>query len=43
VIDFNTDVEIAAELAGYRRQVSLYASVVARATGKKVTAVLLQL
>jgi ATP-dependent exoDNAse (exonuclease V) beta subunit len=43
VIDFKTDVEIAAALASYRRQVGLYASVVARATGKKVTAVLLQL
>jgi ATP-dependent helicase/nuclease subunit A len=43
VIDFKTDVEIAAELAGYRRQVGLYASVVARATGKNVTAILMQL
>jgi hypothetical protein len=31
------------ELARYRRQVGLYASVVARTTGKPVTAVLLQL
>jgi ATP-dependent exoDNAse (exonuclease V) beta subunit len=43
VVDFKTDVEIAAELAGYRRQVGLYASVVARATGKSVTAILMQL
>jgi ATP-dependent exoDNAse (exonuclease V) beta subunit len=43
VIDFKTDAEIAAELPRYRRQVGLYASVVARATGKKATAVLMQL
>jgi ATP-dependent exoDNAse (exonuclease V) beta subunit len=43
VVDFKTDAEIAAELARYRRQVGLYASVVARATGKTVTAVLMQL
>ena len=43
VVDFKTDTEIAAELPRYRRQVGLYAAVVARATGKRVTAVLLQL
>lgn len=43
VVDFKTDVEIAAGLARYRRQVGLYASVVARATGRNVTAVLMQL
>src|SRR5207302_10359362 len=43
VVDFKTDAEIAGELAKYRRQVGLYASVVARATGKKVTGVLMQL
>jgi ATP-dependent exoDNAse (exonuclease V) beta subunit len=43
VVDFKTDAEIAAELGRYRRQVGLYASMVARATGKNVTAVLMQL
>jgi ATP-dependent exoDNAse (exonuclease V) beta subunit len=43
VVDFKTDAEIAAALASYRRQVALYASVVARTTGKTVNAVLLQL
>jgi len=43
VVDFKTDAEIAAELATYRRQVRLYASIVARATGTDVTPVLMQL
>jgi ATP-dependent helicase/nuclease subunit A len=43
VVDFKTDAEIASELQRYRRQVSLYASAVARATGKKVTAVLMSI
>jgi ATP-dependent exoDNAse (exonuclease V) beta subunit len=43
VIDFKTDAEIAGELPRYRRQVALYASVVARTTEKNVTAVLMQL
>jgi ATP-dependent exoDNAse (exonuclease V) beta subunit len=43
VIDFKTDAEIAAEDATYRRQVRLYASIVARATGTSVTPVLLRL
>jgi ATP-dependent exoDNAse (exonuclease V) beta subunit len=43
VVDFKTDTEIAAGLAAYRRQVALYASTIARATGKPVTAVLMQL
>jgi ATP-dependent exoDNAse (exonuclease V) beta subunit len=42
VVDFKTDAEIAAELATYRRQVRLYASIVARATGTDVTPVLMQ-
>ena len=42
VVDFKTDAEIAAELAAYRRQVRLYASIVARATGAEVTPVLMQ-
>ena len=42
VVDFKTDAEIAAELATYRRQVRLYASIVARATGTAVTPVLMQ-
>ena len=43
VIDFKTDAELAGELQRYRRQVALYASVVARTTEKDVTAVLMQL
>ena len=43
VVDFKTDAEIAGELATYRRQVRLYASIVARATGTDVTPVLMQL
>jgi ATP-dependent exoDNAse (exonuclease V) beta subunit len=43
VVDFKTDTEMTVELGRYRRQVGLYASVVARATGKNVTAVLMQL
>jgi ATP-dependent exoDNAse (exonuclease V) beta subunit len=43
VIDFKTDAEIAAELPRYRRQVGLYASVIARATGRDVAAMLMQL
>jgi ATP-dependent helicase/nuclease subunit A len=43
VVDFKTDAEIAAELATYRRQVRLYASIVARAMGAEVTPVLMQL
>jgi ATP-dependent exoDNAse (exonuclease V) beta subunit len=43
VVDFKTDAEIGGELGRYRRQVGLYASVVARATGKKATGVLMQL
>ena len=43
VVDFKTDAELAGALARYRRQVALYASMVARATGKPVTAILLQL
>jgi hypothetical protein len=43
VIDFKTDAELAGDLARYRRQVGLYASMVARATGRPVTAVLMQL
>jgi ATP-dependent exoDNAse (exonuclease V) beta subunit len=43
VVDFKTDTEIAAALAAYRRQVALYASTIARATGARVRALLLQL
>ena len=41
VVDFKTDAELAVVLPPYRRQVSLYASVGARTTGKPVTAVLM--
>ena len=43
IVDFKTDAEMAGELGRYRRQVGLYASIVARASGKNVTAVLMQL
>ena len=43
VVDFKTDAEIAGELATYRRQVQLYASIVARATGTDVAPVLMRL
>ena len=43
VVDFKTDAEIAGELATYRRQVQLYASIVARATGRDVAPVLMRL
>jgi ATP-dependent helicase/nuclease subunit A len=43
VVDFKTDAEIAGELATYRRQVQLYASIVARATGIDVAPVLMRL
>jgi hypothetical protein len=43
VVDFKTDFEIAAELPRYRRQVGLYASVIARASGKPARGVLLRL
>jgi ATP-dependent exoDNAse (exonuclease V) beta subunit len=43
VVDFKTDAEIAAALASYRRQVALYASVVATTTGKRARAVLMRL
>ena len=43
VVDFKTDAELAGALARYRRQVALYASMVARATDRPVRAVLLQL
>ncbi len=43
VVDFKTDAEIAAALATYRRQVALYASVVAQTTGKRARAVLMRL
>ncbi len=43
VVDFKTDTEIAAALAAYRRQVALYASVIEKATGRRVTGVLMQL
>lgn len=41
VVDFKTDAEMAGDLATYRRQVRLYASMVARATGTDVTPVLM--
>jgi ATP-dependent exoDNAse (exonuclease V) beta subunit len=43
VVDFKTDAEIAAELGRYRRQVGLYASAVARATGRETRGILLRL
>ena len=43
VIDFKTDVEIAGRLDEYRRQVTLYAAAIARATGTAARGVLLQI
>ena len=43
VIDFKTDTEIAGALGTYRRQVALYASVIEKATGRRATALLMQL
>jgi ATP-dependent exoDNAse (exonuclease V) beta subunit len=43
VVDFKTDAELAGALARYRRQVALYASMVARATARPARAILLQL
>jgi ATP-dependent helicase/nuclease subunit A len=43
VVDFKTDREAEAELDAYRRQVDLYASIIARATAEPATAVLLQI
>jgi ATP-dependent exoDNAse (exonuclease V) beta subunit len=42
VVDFKTDAELAGVLPGYRRQVALYAAVVARTTGRTVKPVLLR-
>jgi ATP-dependent exoDNAse (exonuclease V) beta subunit len=42
VVDFKTDVELASVLPVYRRQVALYASVVAQTTGRPVRAVLMR-
>jgi ATP-dependent helicase/nuclease subunit A len=43
VVDFKIQAELSGPLARYRRQVAAYASVVARVTGRPVTAVLLRL
>ncbi|MDH3285852.1 MAG: PD-(D/E)XK nuclease family protein, partial [Acidobacteriota bacterium] len=42
VVDFKTDRELERELPVYRRQVGLYADVIAAATGQPVTAVLMK-
>jgi len=41
VIDFKTDAELAVVLPRYRRQIGLYASVIARTTSRPVTAILM--
>jgi ATP-dependent exoDNAse (exonuclease V) beta subunit len=43
VVDFKTQAELAGSLAGYRRQVGAYATMVSRATGRPARAVLLRL
>src|SRR5262249_51160485 len=43
VVDFKTQAELTGPLARHRRQVSAYASVVERVTGRPTTAVLLRL
>ena len=42
VVDFKTDQELEAELERYRRQVALYAELIARATGEPATPLLLR-
>ena len=42
VVDFKTDLELDAELDRYRRQVALYAELIARATSEPATPVLLR-
>ncbi|HET9704980.1 MAG TPA: UvrD-helicase domain-containing protein, partial [Vicinamibacterales bacterium] len=42
VVDFKTDVEIAAAQDGYKQQVALYADAVAKATGRPAVGVLLR-
>jgi ATP-dependent exoDNAse (exonuclease V) beta subunit len=42
VVDFKTDADLASVLGVYRRQVALYASVVATTTGRGVRAVLMR-
>ena len=42
VVDFKTDADLAAALPAYRRQVALYASAIARTTGRPVRAMLLR-
>lgn len=42
VIDFKTGAELGSALADYRRQVGLYASIVAKTTGRKATGVLMR-
>ena len=43
VVDFKTDLELEAELDRYRRQVALYAELIARATGEPATPLLLRI
>ena len=43
VVDFKTDHELDAELDRYRRQVALYADLIARATGEPATPLLLRI
>ncbi len=43
VVDFKTDRELDSELDVYRRQVSLYAEMIRRATGQPATPVLMRL
>ena len=43
VVDFKTDHELEAELDRYRRQVALYAELIARATGEPATPLLLRI
>ena len=43
VVDFKTEAELTGPLARYRRQVSAYASVVERVTGRPTAAILLRL
>jgi len=43
VVDFKTDAEIAGRIEAYKRQVSIYAGAIAKATGRSASGVLVQL
>jgi len=42
IVDYKTDRELALEESSYRRQVAVYASAIARATGRPASAILVR-